>query len=128
MYQNHDHMLYCSWDMASDECNYLLFWAFICPFTPPPPLTVEKIKIYEKWKSCQEISQFYRCVSKITIRWLQICLVHASHPPVLKTNNHWYLKGGQAQFCLCCTYSPNVNQLWKPWSGDNTLKVIYRSM
>ena len=49
---------------------------------PPPPLTVEKIKIYEKWKSCQEISQFYRCVSKIIIRWLQICLVHASHPPL----------------------------------------------
>ena len=38
--KNHDHMLYCSWDMAFDRCNcYFSFWAFFCPFTPctPPP-------------------------------------------------------------------------------------------
>ena len=62
--------------------NVIIFYLGLLFVLLPPPLTVEKIKIYEKWKSCQEISQFYRCVSKIIIRWLQICLVHASHPPL----------------------------------------------
>ena len=31
--KNHDHRLYCSWDMASDRCNcYFSFWAIFCPF------------------------------------------------------------------------------------------------
>ena len=35
--KNHDHMLYCSWDMACDGCNcHFSFWAFFSPFTPPP--------------------------------------------------------------------------------------------
>ena len=39
----HDHMLYCSWDMAHDGCNcYFSFWAIFCPFTP---LTAQKTKI-----------------------------------------------------------------------------------
>ena len=37
--KNHDHMLYCSWDMVRDGCNYFSFWAIFCPFT------VQKIKI-----------------------------------------------------------------------------------
>ena len=32
--KNHDHMLYCSWDMARDGCNYFSFWAIFCLFTP----------------------------------------------------------------------------------------------
>ena len=31
--KNHDHMLYYSWDMVHDRCNYFLFWAAFCPFT-----------------------------------------------------------------------------------------------
>ena len=27
-------MLYCSWDMACDRCNYFSFWAIFYPFTP----------------------------------------------------------------------------------------------
>ena len=31
----HDHMLYCSWDMACDRCSfYFSFWAIFCTFTP----------------------------------------------------------------------------------------------
>ena len=34
--KNHDHMLYSSWDMAYDGCNfYFLFWTIFCSFTPP---------------------------------------------------------------------------------------------
>ena len=32
--KNDDHMLYCSWDMAHDRCNfYFSFWTFFSPFT-----------------------------------------------------------------------------------------------
>ena len=44
--KNHDHMLYCSWYMAHNRCNwYFSFWAFFCPFTS---LTAWKIKIKKK--------------------------------------------------------------------------------
>ena len=46
--KNHDHVLYCSWDMAHNGCNcYLSFWAIFCPFTS---LTAGKIKIKKRWK------------------------------------------------------------------------------
>ena len=32
--KNHDHILYCSWDMVCDGCNsYFSFWAIFWPFT-----------------------------------------------------------------------------------------------
>ena len=63
--KNHDHMLYCSWDLLSDRCNYYFsFWAIFCPFTP---LTAQKIKILKKWKKHLEISSFYTSVPKIMI-------------------------------------------------------------
>ena len=41
--KNHDHMLYCSLDMARNGFNcYFSFWAIFCPFTS---LTAQKIKI-----------------------------------------------------------------------------------
>ena len=63
--KNHDHMLYCSWDMACDRCNcYFSFWAIFCPFTP---LTAWKMKISKKWKKHLEMSSFYTSVPKIMI-------------------------------------------------------------
>ena len=56
--KNHDHidhMLYCSWDMVCDGCNYFSFWAIFCSFSPR--------------KICLEISSFYTCAPKIMIRW-----------------------------------------------------------
>ena len=46
--KNHDLMLYCSWDMVCDKCNYFSVWAIFCPFTP---ITVRKMKISKKWKT-----------------------------------------------------------------------------
>ena len=62
--KNHDHMLYCSWDMVCDRCNYFSFWAIFCPFIH---LTARKIKIWKKWKRSLEISSFYTSVPKIMI-------------------------------------------------------------
>ena len=59
-----DHMLYCSWDVVCDGCNYISFWAIFCCFTP---LTDRKIKISRKWKNTPEISSFYTSVPKIMI-------------------------------------------------------------
>ena len=61
---NDNHMMYCSWDMVRDRCNYFSFWAIFCPFTP---LTAQKIKILKKWKKHLEISSFYTSVPKIII-------------------------------------------------------------
>ena len=34
--KNHNHLLYCSWDMERDGCNcYFSFWAIFCPCSPP---------------------------------------------------------------------------------------------
>ena len=55
-------MLYCSWDMARDRCNfYFSFWDIFCP------LTARKIKMSKKWKKPLEISSFYTSVPKIMI-------------------------------------------------------------
>ena len=65
--KNDDQMMYCSWDMVCDRCNYYFsFWAIFGTFTP---LTTQKIKILKKWKKCLEISSFSICVPKIMIRW-----------------------------------------------------------
>ena len=63
--KNHDHMLYCSWEMARNGCNcYFSFWAIFCPFTS---LTAQKIKILKKWKKHLEISSFYNGVPKLMV-------------------------------------------------------------
>ena len=63
--KNHDHMLYCSWDMVCDGCSYYFsFWASFCPFTL---LTAQKMKISKQWKNHLEISSFYTSVPKIMI-------------------------------------------------------------
>ena len=48
--KNHDHMLYCSLDIACNECTYFSFWAIFCPFTL---LTAWKINTFKKWKKHQ---------------------------------------------------------------------------
>ena len=42
--KNHDHMLYCSWDMVRDRCScYFSFWAFY-PLNSPKNETFMKMK------------------------------------------------------------------------------------
>ena len=67
--KNYDQMMYGSWDMVCDRCNYFSFWSIFCPFTP---LTAQKIKILKKWQKYLEILSFYIHVPKITIRWCTV--------------------------------------------------------
>ena len=63
--------------MARDRFNCSFsFWAFFCPFTPPPrphppppPQQPKKSKFKRKWKKHLEISSFDTCVPQIMIRW-----------------------------------------------------------
>ena len=67
--KNYDQMMYLSWDMVSDRCNYFSLWVNFYLFTP---LTVQKVKILKKWGKYLEISSFYKRVPKIMIRWCMV--------------------------------------------------------
>ena len=73
--KNHDHMLYCSWDIVLEWCNcYFSFWAIFCPYTPPP-LTARKMR--KEKKKHLKIS-FYTSVPKIMMMYCtvpEICCV-----------------------------------------------------
>ena len=45
--KNHDHMLYCSWDMVRDGCNYFFIFGYFLPFYPlnsPKNQNLKKMK------------------------------------------------------------------------------------
>ena len=58
--KNHDHMLYCSWDMAHDRCNIFLFGLFF-PFYPSISLKKQNEKKNEKRKTPGDIIIFHMC-------------------------------------------------------------------
>ena len=68
--KNYDQIMYSSWDMVCDGCNYFSSLAIFCSFTAA---TVQKIKILKKWKNCLQISSLYIDVPKIMIRWCTVC-------------------------------------------------------
>ena len=46
--KNHDHILYCSWDIGRVGSNcYFSFWAIFSPFIP---LTAQKMNISQRWE------------------------------------------------------------------------------
>ena len=67
--KNYDQIMYDSWDMLRDRCNYFLVLAIFCPFTPR---TAQKINILKKWEKHLGILSFYKCVPKIMIRWCTV--------------------------------------------------------
>ena len=61
--ENHNHMLYCSWDMVRNRCNSCFsFWAIFCPFNP---LTAQKSKILKKWKKAWRYHHFTYMYQKL---------------------------------------------------------------
>ena len=65
--KNHDHMLYCSWDMVHDRCScYFFILGYFCPFYSPNWPKKTKLK-KKKWEKRLEISSFYSSVPKIMI-------------------------------------------------------------
>ena len=104
--QDHDHMLYCSLDMARHRCNcYFSFWAIFCLFSP---LTTQKIKISKKWKKKHlEISSFYTCVPKIMIGWHTVPEIWCTMDGRTDGRKKWHIEVGA------------------PPNKDNTLKISH---
>ena len=60
--KNHDNMLYCSWNMACDRCNfYFLFWAIFLPFLTPDSLKYQDFKKIIKKKPPGDIIILQMC-------------------------------------------------------------------
>ena len=62
--KNHDHMLYCSWDMVRNRCNYFSFLDIFLPFYPS---NNPKNQNFKRMKKTLEISSFYNRAPKIMI-------------------------------------------------------------
>ena len=95
--KNHDHMLYCSWDMAPETCNGCFsFLANFCPFTPASPVTAQKVKISKKRKKKTPRHIIFNIsLPKIMI----ICFTYCSWDMVPYRCN-CYLSFGAIFFCL----------------------------
>ena len=121
--ENHDHILYCSWDMLCDTCNsYFPFWAIFCPFTP---LTAWKIKILKKWENWLEISSFYICVSKIMIRWCMVPEICCATDVWMDGQKKWHIEVGAPPKNF--SRSTGLPQLYKTpfWKKTDFLKNIF---
>ena len=91
MYQKSWSLLHCSWDTMRDGCNYFLFWAIFCTFTPQ---ATQKIKILKKWKKRLEISSFYTCVPKILITWCTVPEIWCATDGWTDGRKKWYIEIG----------------------------------
>ena len=113
---NHNHMRYNSWDREWDRQNYLSFWAIFWPFTP---LTIQKIKIFKKWKKHQMWS-FYTCIPEIMIIW---CMF----PEIWSVTDIIFCHFGRF-FCTLAILTTWIIQFFKKWKkkkkkppGDSTI-------
>ena len=66
----HNHMLYCSWDMAHDIYNF--YFSFLTIFVLLPPLQPKKSKFEKNEIKPLEITSFYTYVPKIIITWCTV--------------------------------------------------------
>ena len=58
--KNHDHILYCSWDMACDGRIVIFYFGLFFDFLPP--LTVQKINIWKKMnKTYRDMIILHKC-------------------------------------------------------------------
>ena len=74
--KNHDHVLYCSWDMAHDTCNcyfsyWVIFFVLLPPPPPPTPLIAQKSKFQKNEKNTWRYHHFTH-VPQIMIRWCTV--------------------------------------------------------
>ena len=82
-----------------------------CAPLPPPPWKIQKISIFKKWKELLEISSFYTCVPKLTI----------------KEYNSWEMER-ETTFChfgpFFALLPPNYPQNQKFWKINLIKKLI----
>ena len=77
--KNHDHRLYCSWDMAHDGWNYFSFRTILFPFTPHPSQQLKKKGKFQKneKKNPGDIIILYNCTKNhnhmLYCPWDMVC-------------------------------------------------------
>ena len=108
--KNHDHMLYCSWDVARDTCNcYFSFWAI---FTL---LTAQKIKYSKNEKSSWRYHHFTHVYQKL---WLDDSrfLIYGARRTGGQTEGRkkWYIEVGAAPKKNGATEEFNMKHPSKP--------------
>ena len=68
--KNHDHMLFCSWDMVCDKCHcYFSFWAIFCPYTTQKIEISSYIITYVYQKLWSDDVWFLRYSVQQTVGW-----------------------------------------------------------
>ena len=60
--KNYDRMMYISWDIVHDGCNYFSFWAIFSPFIP---WTARKIKFWKNEKKACRYHHFTYVYQKL---------------------------------------------------------------
>ena len=119
-----DQMMYASWDMVHDRCNYFSFWAIFCLFTP---ITSQKIKILKTWKNSWRYIHFIYVYQKLwsdDVRFLryvarQMLLLFLIlgyflpfYPPnSLKNQNFEKMKKTPEDIIILHTCTKNYNQM-----------------
>ena len=138
-------MLYYSWDMVRDRCNYFSLWVIFYHFTS---LTAQRIKILKKWKKYLEISSLYTSVPKIIIicysvleiwRMIDVIIFHFGlffallTAQKIKILNKWKKHLEMSSFYICVPKIMirwcMVPEIWcamERWTDGQTEKVTYR--
>ena len=80
-----------------------IIWASFCPFTS---LTTRKIEILKKRKKHLEMSSFYTCVPKITIKWYM--------PPEIRSATDIIFL---SFWTIFCPFTPLLTQKTKIWKN-----------
>ena len=74
--KNYDQMMYGSWDIMCDRCNYFSFWSIFYSLTS---VTCKKIKIFEKtWSMFHYLDNYiwlYRLILELCWVWWNVMVV-----------------------------------------------------
>ena len=120
--KNHDHMLYCSWDMAHDVSNCCFsFWEIFCPFNPRPFSLPNspKNESLKKWKISEDIIILHNCTKNYDYRlycfWDMVCDGYNCY------FSFWAISA------LLPPNSPK-NKKWKKWKNHLEISSFYTSV
>ena len=76
---------------GTDRQNLWSFWAIFCPFNP---LTTRKFKSLKKLQKHLDMSSFYTCAPKITIKWYML-------PKIWSVTDNFL-----SLWTTCCPFTP----------------------
>ena len=113
-HKNHDHMLYCSWDITCDRCNCSFsFWAIFYFFYPPNSPKNEK---FQMKKTPRDIIILHKCTKN------HDHIVNCSWDMAHDRRNCYFLFW--AIFCPFCPNSQKI-KISKKWKKHLEISSFY---